>query len=185
FMTRAKSRVYQGATVVLALAIAGFIVLQADVLNKSTTNVTVGFVGASQALAQPLAASSGAGLTIHTQVVQSVSGGEDQVRSGDLDALVSGDPAAPEGEVKDTLDPTVESTLTGLVQDLVFRQALEASGADPAAIEAKVAAASFHLVALDPNAAQQTQRMVVGIFVAALLYIALAGYGSFVASGVV
>jgi ABC-2 type transport system permease protein len=48
-----------------------------------------------------------------------------------------------------------------------------------------VAAAGFHGVALDPNAAQQSQRMVVGIFVAALLYIALAGYGSFVANGVV
>jgi ABC-2 type transport system permease protein len=185
FITRVRSRVYLVATVVLMVLLAGFIVLQAEVLNKSTTTVTVGFVGASQALAEPLAATSSGGVTIETQLVQSMSSGEDQVRSGDLDALVSGDPAAPKVEYKDQLDPTLASNLTTLVQDIVFRQALTASGVDPATIEAKVAAAGIHPVALDPNAAQQSQRQVVGIFVAALLYIALAGYGSFVATGIV
>jgi ABC-2 type transport system permease protein len=185
FITRVRSRFYLIGTVVLMVALAGFIVLQADVLNKTSTTVTIGFAGASQALAKPLAASSGGGVTIKTQLVQSVSSGEDQVRSGDLDALVSGDPAAPAVEVKDQLDPTVASTLTSLVQDTVFRQALGATGVDPAPIEAKVGAAGFHLVALDPNASQTSQRMVVGIFVAALLYIALAGYGSVVATGIV
>jgi ABC-2 type transport system permease protein len=185
FMTRVRTRVYLIATVVLMVLLAGFIVLQAYVLNKSSTTVTVGFVGASQALAKPLAASSGGGVTIKTKLVQSMSSGEDQVRSGDLDALVSGDPSAPEVEYKDQLDSTLAGNLTTLVQDIVFRQALAASGVDPAAIEAKVAAAGIHPVALDPNAAQQGQRMVVGIFVAALLYIALAGYGSFVATGIV
>jgi len=185
FLTRVRSRVYLVATIVLMVLLAGFIVLQAEVLNKSSTTVTVGFVGASQALAKPLAATSGGGVTIKTQLVQSVSSGEDQVRSGGLDALVSGDPSAPEVEYKDQLDSTVATNLTALVQDIVFRQALAASGVDPAAIESKVAAAGIHPVALDPNAAQQSQRMVVGIFVAALLYIALAGYGSFVATGIV
>jgi ABC-2 type transport system permease protein len=185
FVIRVRSRVYLIATVVLMVLLAGFIVLQAEVLNKRSTTLTVGFVGASQVLAKPLAASSGGGVTIQTQTVQSLHDGEDQVRSGSLDALVSGDPAAPVVEFKDQLDSTLAANLTGLVQDTVFRQALAGSGVDPAAIEAKVAAAGIHPVALDPNAAQQTQRMVVGIFVAALLYIALAGYGNFVATGIV
>jgi ABC-2 type transport system permease protein len=185
FITRVRSRVYLVATVVLMVLLAGFIVLQAEVLNKTTTTVTVGFVGASQALAKPLAATSAGGVTIETQLVQSMSSGEDQVRSGDLDALVSGDPSGPKVEYKDQLDSTLASNLTTLVQDVVFRQALTASGVDPTTIEAKVAAAGIHPVALDPNAAQQSQRQVVGIFVAALLYIALAGYGSFVATGIV
>jgi ABC-2 type transport system permease protein len=185
FITRVRSRFYLIGTAVLGIALAGFIVLQADVINKNSTTLTVGFAGASQALAKPLAATSGGGVTIKTQLVQSVSSGEDQVRSGDLDALVSGDPSAPEVEYKDQLDSTLAGNLTTLVQDIVFRQALAASGVDPTTIEAKVAAAGIHPVALDPNAAQQGQRMVVGIFVAALLYIALAGYGSFVATGIV
>lgn len=185
FLTRVRSRFYLIGTAVLVVLLVGFILLQAYVLSRTTTNLTVGFVGASQALAKPLAALSGGGVTIKTQTVESVSSGEDQVRSGSLDALVSGDPAAPVVEFKDQLDPTLATNLTTLVQDVVFRQALAASGVDPAAIEAKVAAAGIHPVALDPNAAEQGQRMVVGIFVAALLYIALAGYGSFVATGIV
>ena len=185
FLTRVRTRVYLIVTAVLVVAIAGFIVLLAVVNNRSATTVQVGFVGASQALAKPLAASSGGGLTIQTQTVQSVRSGEEQVRSGSLDVLVSGDPAAPVVEYKSQLDSTVATDLTSVVQDMVFRQALASGGVDPTGIEAQVAAAGFHGVALDPNAAQQSQRMVVGIFVAALLYVALAGYGSFVANGVV
>jgi ABC-2 type transport system permease protein len=185
FLTRVRSRFYLIGTAVLMAALAGFIVLLAVVNNRNTTTVQVGFVGASQALAKPLAASSGGGVTIRTQLVQSVSSGEALVRSGSLDVLVSGDPTAPEVEFKDQLDPTVASTLNGLVQDVVFRQALTASGLDAAVIEAKVAAAGFQGVALDPNAAQQSQRVVVGIFVAALLWVALAGYASSVATGIV
>src|SRR6202140_176664 len=185
FLTRVRTRVYLIVTAVLVVAIAGFIVLPAVVNNRSATTVQVGFVGPSQALAKPLAAFSGGGLTIQTQTVQSVRSGEEQVRSGSLDVLVSGDPAAPVVEYKSQLDSTVATDLTSVVQDMVFRQALAGSGVDPAGIEAQVAAAGFHGVTLDPNAAQQSQRMVVGIFVAALLYVALAGYGSFVANGVV
>ena len=185
FLTRVRSRVYLIVTAVLMVALTGFIVLVAVVNNKSSTTVQVGFVGASQTLAKPLAAYSGGGFTIQTQTVQSVLSGEDQVRSGSLDVLVSGDPTAPVVEYKAQLDPTVATDLTAVVQDLVFRQALAGSGVDPAAIEAKVAAAGFHPVALDPNAGLRSQRMVVGIFVAALLYVALAGYGNFVATGIV
>jgi ABC-2 type transport system permease protein len=185
FVTRVRSRFFLIGTVVLMVLLAGYIILQADVINRSTTTVKVGFVGASQTLAKPLAATSGGGVTIQTQLVQSAGSGEDQVRSGDLDALVSGDPSAPEVEYKDQLDPTLAANLNSLVQDIVFRQALAGSGVDPAAIEAKVAAAGFHAVALDPNAAQRSQNEIVGIFVAALLYIALVVYGSFVATGIV
>lgn len=185
FVTRVRSRFFLIGTVVLMVLLAGYIILQAEVINRSTTTLKVGFVGASQTLAKPLAATSGGGVTIQTQLVQSAGSGEDQVRSGDLDALVSGDPSAPEVEYKDQLDPTLAANLNSLVQDIVFRQALAGSGVDPAAIEAKVAAAGIHAVALDPNAAQRSQNEIVGIFVAALLYIALVVYGSFVATGIV
>jgi ABC-2 type transport system permease protein len=186
FLTRIRSRFFLIGTAVLVVLLTGFILFQAYVLNRATaTTLNVGFVGASQSLAQPLAATSGGGVTIQTQTVQSLRDGEDQVRSGSLDALVSGDPTAPVVEFKDQLDPTLAANLTTLVQDLVFRQALAGSGVDPATIEAKVAAAGFQSVALDPNAAQRSQRIVIGIFVAALLFITLQTYGGFLATGVV
>lgn len=186
FLTRVRSRFFQIGTVVLMILLAGYIVLQAFVISKSTTTVKVGFVGATQAFAQPLqSAASSSSLKIETRVVPDVATGQAQVRDGTLDALVSGQPSAPDVAVKDSLDATVAATLDGLVKEVVLNQAVTASGGNASAIEAQVAAANIHLVLLDPNAAKRTQSQVVGVFVAALLYVALLLYGQFVAQGVV
>ena len=186
YLTRVRSRFFLIGTVVLMVLLAGYIVLQALVINRATTTVKVGLVGAAQVLAQPLKAAGAADkVTVETHVVQDVTSGETQVRDGKLDLLVSGDLTALVVEVKEQLDPTMTATLTGLAQQAALTQALSASSVDPAAIESKVASAGIHLVTLDPNAAQRTQRQVVGIFVAALLYVALLVYGQLVAAGVV
>ena len=186
FITRVRSRIFLIGTIVLMVLLGGYIVLQALVFSRSTTKVTIGFTGAAQVLAQPLKlAANSDTLHVTTQTVTSVASGEDKVRSGDLDALVSGDPGAPDVAVKDQLDPTLAATLTGLVQEVVLNQALTSGGLDASAIDAKIAGANFRLHALDPNAALRTQRIVVGVFVAALLYVALVIYGQLVAAGVV
>jgi len=99
--------------------------------------------------------------------------------------MISGNPASPRVAVKDDLNPTVAVTLNGLVKQIALNQALTAAGTDPTAIEAAMARASIQLVYLDPQAGVKTQRQVVGVFVAALLYVALVIYGQLVAAGVV
>jgi ABC-2 type transport system permease protein len=185
FMTRVRSRFFLIGTVVLMVLLAGYIVLQALVFSRAITTVKVGFVGDSQALAQPLMTAAGTDLKVETHVPRDLRTGEDQVRSGSLDVLISGDPAGPDVAVKDQLNPTVAATLAGLVRQVALNRALSSSGADASAIESKVASATIHLMVLDPNAALRTQREVVGIFVAALLYVALLIYGQIVAAGVV
>jgi ABC-2 type transport system permease protein len=186
FVTRVRSRFFLIGTVVLMVLLAGYIVLQAVVLNRVTTTVKVGFTGAATVLAQPLkAAGTSSSLKIETHDVADVRTGEEQVRSGSLDAFVSGDPTSPDVAVKDQLNPTIAATLDGVVKQAALNQALSASGVDAATVEGKVVAARIHLLTLDPNAAIRTQREVVGIFVAALLYVALLIYGQLVAAGVV
>jgi len=186
FMTRLRSRFFIFGTIILMALLAGYIVLQALVFNHTMAKVKVGFVGDTQVLAQPLmSAASSDSLSVETHLVSDVATGDNEVRSGDLDALVSGDPAAPNVGVKDQLDPTVAATLDGLVKQVALTRALTASGADPTAVETAVAKAVIRVNYLDPNAALRTQREVVGIFVAALLYVALLFYGQFVAAGVV
>ncbi len=186
FLTRARSRFFLIGTVVLMVLLAGYIFVQAYLLNRVTTTVDVGFVGSTQVLAQPLrAALATAKVNVRTHAIPDVQSGENQVRDGSLDALVSGNPAAPTVAVKDQLDTTVEAALTGLAQDAAFRQALTASGVDPSPIEKQVAAAKIQLVTLDPNATERTQRAVVALFVAVLLYVSLVLYGQLVAAGVV
>ena len=186
FVTRVRSRFFQVGTVLLVVLLAGYIVLQADVISKKSTTVKVGFVGAAQALAQPLkTAVASSTLTVETHDVSDVATGESQVRDGTLDAVVSGQPAAPDVAVKDNLDPTVAGTLDSLVKEIALNQAVTTLGGDPAAVDAKVGTAGIHLVLLDPNAAQRTQSYIVGLFVAILLYVSITLYGQFVAAGVV
>jgi ABC-2 type transport system permease protein len=186
FVTRVRSRFFQIGTVVLVVLLGGYIVLQAEVISKAGTTAKVGFVGAAQVLAQPLkTASASSNVTVETHLISDEKTGESQVRDGTLDAVVSGQPAAPDVTVKDSLDPTVEATLDSLVKVVVLNQAITSQGGDPAAIDAQIARAGIHLVQLDPNAGRRAQSYIVGLFVAVLLYIAITLYGQFVAAGVV
>jgi len=185
-MTRVRSRFLLIGTVLLMALLAGYIVLQALVFSRATTSVDVGFVGAANSLAQPLkTVAATESVNVKTHLVPDLASGNGQVEAGRLDVLVSGDPAGPDVTVKDDLNPTLAATLSGLVKQVALDEAIVASGANPSAIDAKMAAAGIHLVVLDPNAAVKTQRQVVAIFVAALLYVALVLYGQFVAAGVV
>ncbi len=186
FVTRVRSRFFLIGTVLFMAAIAGYIVIQAFVIGRMTTTVTVGFTPDSQVLAQPLQTAGHAEkLNVKIENVATVAEGYAEVRSGELDALVSGDPTGPDVAVKDQLNPTIEATLDTLVKGQALNRALTNAGVPPATVEAPVVAAAIHVVFLDPNAAIKTQRTVVGIFVAVLLYVALVLYGQLVAQGVV
>jgi ABC-2 type transport system permease protein len=186
FLTRARSRFFIIGTVLLMGLMAGYIVVQALFISKAVTTVTVGFAGDAQVLAQPLkTAASSATFKVDTSTWPNAADGLDQVRAGKLDAMVTGDSAAPNVAVMNDLDPTVAATLDALVKEVALNRALTAGGVDPATIEANVARAGIHLQVLDPNAKARTERQVVGIFVAVLLYVAILLYGQIVAAGVV
>jgi ABC-2 type transport system permease protein len=186
FLTRARSRFFIIGTVLLMALMAGYIVVQALFISKAVTTVTVGFAGSAQALAQPLKTAAGsATFKVETSTWSNAADGLQQVRAGKLDAMVTGDESAPDVAVMNDLNPTVAATLDALVKQVALSRALTASGVDPATIEARVVRAGINLQVLDPNAKVRTEREVVGIFVAALLYVALLLYGQIVAAGVV
>jgi len=186
FLTRARSRVFLIGTLLLVIIIPGYIALQALVINRTTSSLDVAFQGPAQRLSAPLeSASTALGIHVRVSTVPDLATGKSGVEAGRFDALVSGDPLQPAVTVKDRLDPTLAAALSALVRQAALDQALSAGGLDPATIDARVAAARPRVVTLDATAAQQTQRIVVGIFVAALLYVALLVYGQIVAQGVV
>ncbi len=68
FMTRIRSRVFAITTVLTVIGIAGYILLQAYVLNKSAASLDVGFAGTAQSIAAPAraeAASFGETINVH------------------------------------------------------------------------------------------------------------------------
>ncbi|HEY8815852.1 MAG TPA: ABC transporter permease [Candidatus Dormibacteraeota bacterium] len=186
FLTRARSRLFIGGTVLLMALMVGYIVIQDLFISKAVTTVTVGFAGGAQVLAQPLkAAASSATFKVDTSTLADVADGLQRVRAGKLDAMVSGDAGAPDVSVMNDLDPTVAVTLDALVKQVVLSRALGASGVDPSPIQTQVGSAGIHVEVLDLNAKVRTERQVTAIFVAILLYVALVLYGQIVAAGVV
>ena len=186
FLTRIRSRFYQVSTVLAIVLLSGYIVLQATVLNKAFNTSRVGFVGATQAYAAPLqAALKATGGNLEATNLDSVQQGVDEVNAGKLDAVVSGDAAAPTVTVRDKLDPTLEAVFDGILQRAALNRALAQSGLDPTAIDSRIAAAKVDVTTTDPGAAERNGRLVEGLFVAILLYSSLLMYGQFVAQGVV
>jgi ABC-2 type transport system permease protein len=186
FITRARSRFFIVGTVLLMGLMAGYIVVQDLFISKAVTTVHVGFSGDAKTLAEPVKlASTSATFKVDTSTWSNAAQGVQQVRDGKLDAMVSGDPGAPDVAVMNDLNPSVAATLDLVVKQVVLTRALTARGVDPAGVEQQVAGAGFHLDVLDPNAKARAERTVVGIFVAILLYVALAIYGQIVAAGVV
>ena len=102
-----RSRVFAITTALTVIGIAGYILLQAFVFNKSTTSLDVGFVGPAQSIAAPVraeAAGFGVGVTVHPYT--SAAAGKADVQSGALDALVTGSRSEHRVTVQSTVDPS-------------------------------------------------------------------------------
>lgn len=186
FLTRARSRFFLIGTAVLVALVAGYVLIQGLVLNRTTTTLKVGFSGTAAVLAPQLdAAAPAAGLHIATKRIPDVSTGESDVRAGTLDALVSGVATSPRVAVKDKIDSGLATVLTGLVRLQVLNAALSARGIQPEAIDGQVVQAGIHVVTLTPAAAERAQRTVIGTITAILLYVSILLYGQIVSQGVV
>ncbi|HEX6489299.1 MAG TPA: ABC transporter permease [Candidatus Dormibacteraeota bacterium] len=186
FLARVRSRVFLIGTAVLVILVCGYIVLQAEVFSRSGTSFNVGFTGPAQGLAQPLVAEARAldfKVTVSSPASQSQ--GVDSVRSGDLDALVSGTPTNPTLTVKDQADPQLSAALNAVVRQAAFDEALLAHGVSPGVIGAQVAGAGVSVHPLDAGASERAARTVAGTIVAILLFVTLQIYGQVVAAGVV
>ena len=188
FTTRARSRVYLLGTAFVVLAIAGLMLLQTLVFNRqnATPVLKVGFTDQAQALAQPLNGSAptfGVKVTVRRGVDQAK--GVAQVRSGKLDALVSGSPDSPVVLVKDRLNSALRAALDSLAKQQVLDAQLRSAGLDPAAVLGRSASATVRVQSLEPLNVERIQALVIGIVSSGFLYVSLLIYGNFVAQGVV
>ena len=186
FRTRVRTRVFVITTVLAVIGIAGYIVLQADVFSKPTS-LNVGFVGPAQPLAAPVRADmKQLGIVVTTHTVAGQAQGEDEVRSGALDALVSGPPTATKVTVQTSVNDTLQTLLTDLVREDVLNGLLRQRDIDPTAIDAALAATAVQVHPLTtPLSAESIQEIVIGIVISGTLYITLIVYGQFVAAGVI
>ncbi len=186
FMTRIRSRVFAITTVLTVIGIAGYILLQAYVLNKSTSALDVGFVGTAQSVAAPARAEAASfGETINVHPYTSAAAGTADVRSKVLDALVSGPLTATTVTVNDSLDSTLQTVLNDSIHEAVLNEIVAEHGIDPTSIDSAIASSSIRVVELSPVDAARVQQIVIGLLVAGILYTTLIIYGQLVAAGVI
>jgi ABC-2 type transport system permease protein len=185
FMTRVRSRVFAITTVLAVASIAGYILLQAYVFNKSTTSLDVGFVGAAQSIATPVRAEAAAlGETITVHPYASSAAGKADLQSGTLDALVSGSGAGTTVTVQSTVDPTLQTALNDQARQQVLTEYLTQHSLPPSDVIGQLAF-SVGVNELSPVNAARVEQIVIGLLVAGILYVTLIIYGQLVAAGVI
>jgi ABC-2 type transport system permease protein len=183
--TRLRTRSFVIGTVVMLALLLGYVVLQATLIS-SRGKLTVGLTGQATSIAQQLKVEvAQGGTTVDTVLVPNNVDGRSKVESGDFDALVSGSGSKLQVLAKSSLDSKLRVALDRVEQQQELDGILSADRHDPAQVMAQVAARHVDVGYLHQTDPQRTQRLIIGIVVAVLLYISMITYGSLVAQGVV
>ncbi|MQA07290.1 MAG: ABC transporter permease subunit [Pseudonocardiaceae bacterium] len=183
---RVRTKGFVIGTAAIIVVLAGYLLLQ-NTLFGGAERSTVGLSGQATAVAEPLKqAAQQLGHEVETRDVPSQQLGRQQVADGELDALVSGAPAALKVLADDDLDADLRNSLNGLAQQQVLAAKLaEAEVEDPAGVLNQVNATEVQVSYLNPPEPDRGQRLVMGLVLAFLLYMSVATYGMQVATGVV
>jgi ABC-2 type transport system permease protein len=182
--TRFASKSFKISTAVMVAGLVGF-VIAAKLIGGSDSASTIGFAPSAAPLSAAFASvAATVGEEVTTSEVDPATG-EQRVRDGDLDAYVSGDPTGFQVIVKEDLDDDLRTAFTVLARQIALDAQIASAGADPAAVNAAVGAASFGLRTLEPPREHEGPRILLGFIVGILVYMAILMYGSTVAQGVV
>ncbi|WP_410618427.1 ABC transporter permease [Amycolatopsis sp. cmx-8-4] len=183
--TRLRTRSFVIGTVVMLVLLLGYVGFQtalAGAADKRTVGLTGQAIGIAQQL-QTKAAQSGQ--QISTVIVTDPAEGKQKVEDGDFDALVSGSAAKLTATYQSSLDSSLRTVLDQVAQQQVLDGVLSAAQLEPADVMAQVNGTHVQDDALSPEPADHTERLILGVIVAFLLYISIITYGMMVAQGVV
>lgn len=182
--TRVASKAFRITSIITVVLVIAFVVI-AKLVGDSGSDSKVGFAPSAESLAAPFTSVAAAvGEDVSTSRVDEATG-ERKVRDGDLDAFVTGTPDSLRVVVKEDLDEGLRNAFTVLTRQLALNGEITRAGADPAAVNAAVEAAAFDLRTLEPPRDHQGPRLLLGMIVGILVYLAILMYGSTVTQGVV
>jgi ABC-2 type transport system permease protein len=183
--TRLRTRSFVIGTVVMLVLLLGYVGFQTS-LAGSADKSTVGLTGQATGIARQLQVEAAqSGRQISTVTITDPAEGRKKVEDGDLDALVSGSAAKLTATYKSSLDGQLRKVLDQVAQQQVLDGVLSSAQLEPADVMAQVDGTHVRDDPISPEPADQTQRLVVGLIVAFLLYISIITYGMMVAQGVV
>lgn len=183
--TRLRTRSFLLGTLVIIAVIGGFFLLQVTVLDDAGRKA-IGLTGQATNLAGPIeeaASALGAEVDISTVAAGNAAA---MVRTGELDAVVSGNAAELTVLVEHDLDPRIGAALQSISRQEVLRANLaEAGVADPARVLAEADATAVAVTTLEEADPERDQRTGIGLVIAVLLFMSISSYGTLVAQGVI
>jgi ABC-2 type transport system permease protein len=181
--TRVRSKAFKITTIANLVVVVGF-VLVFKLVGGGSGDV-VGFTPSAQPLAAPLVSVAHAvGEEVDPSTVEQATG-EQRVRDGDLDALVTGTPSGFQVIVKQDLSSDLRNAFSVLARQLALNDEIARLGGDPAAVTAAVDSAQIDVRSLEPAREYQGARIALAFVAGILVYIAILLYGQLVAQGVV
>lgn len=183
--TRLESKAFRVTTAVLVAAVVvGGVLLHLVGSSQGTKHigVTATAAGITQQVEQT---ATGIGLTVQTREVATTEVGDELLKDGDLDALVTVTSPQLSITVKEKLDRTLVPLFASLAQQQALVQAVTTLGGDPAQVSQQVAQAAPAVTALQPAPVVDSAQIVAGYVAGILLFLALMTTGQLVSQGVV
>ncbi|MGW1679813.1 ABC transporter permease [Saccharopolyspora sp. NPDC002376] len=182
--TRVRTRGFIIGTLAIIAIMGGYAGLMAFI-GQQVSTTKLGVVPEAAAISEPLRASGSAhGQTFQISTVPAPAG-EQQVRDGDLDALITGTADEPRLVVKQTPDSSVESALNAIVQQRAMDVELARYEVDPAAVRAAAENAHVAVTSLETSDPHRGERIGMAIAAGIVLYMFLIMGGQMIAQGVV
>ncbi|MBD5786541.1 ABC transporter permease [Cellulosimicrobium terreum] len=184
--TRLRSKSFVWLTVILVAAV----VLGGVVLNLAGSSdpeaERVGLTPAAAELADPITSTGDAlGTQVETVAVPDDAAGEDQVRDGDLDALVTGTGADLTVVVDTELSTGLTAVFTTLAQQTALSDAIAGLGGDPAQVAGDMATAEPEVRTIGEASEFDPARYITGLVTGILLFMSIMISGQLIAQGVV
>src|SRR4051794_36657429 len=132
--TRLATKAFRITTIAMVVVVIGFL-LTVKLVGGSSGS-TVGFTPDAAALSTPFASvAAAAGQKVTVESVDPAAG-EQRVRDGSLDALITGTPDHFQVVVKKNLPDDLRTALALLSRQVALNRQIAAAGGDPAAVSA-------------------------------------------------
>lgn len=181
---RLRSKAWRIVTLISLVLVVIFAV-GVKVFAGGGSGATVGFTGPSSLQPEIVASGQATGLELKASAVERRTG-EQRVRDGELDALVSLTPAGQVTvTVKRALDPRLDTALMAMARQAAVQHEVARLGGDMGTFDAALARAHLVIDTLEPPRHFDPQQLALGMIAGILIYMALMINGQAVAQGVV
>ncbi|HET9256802.1 MAG TPA: ABC transporter permease [Pseudonocardiaceae bacterium] len=180
FLNRVRTRAFVVGTLVLVVILGGYLAFITFIGGQGNRG-SLGVATEDAALIQPLrAAASALGKDLQIREV-GIDAGRRQVNSGDLDALLVGEPGSYQLIGKSQVDDSIRGLVQGTIAQQAITSALIQAGVDAPALAARNQVAA---TTLNPHNGDYSPRIAIGLISGGLLYFAILIYGSSLAQSV-